>query len=95
MRSFFIYSTKKGITECLLNNFFKFRFVFFVLSFKRCFFIQVKKFRSFGGNNFSDHTRRIMRHLFTDEFAEKYNWSGNGGKKKFSSLLICRLIIGE
>lgn len=55
----------------------------------------MQKLRGFGGSMFQDHARRIMRYFFTDSLAENYTWLGNKGKKKFSGLKLCSIIIGQ
>ncbi|XP_054711002.1 uncharacterized protein LOC129220597 [Uloborus diversus] len=54
----------------------------------------LNKCKNFGGSCFQDHTRRILKHLFTDETAELFSWTGSkGGKRKFMSLKIADLVI--
>ncbi|KAL5238410.1 hypothetical protein ACI65C_005820 [Semiaphis heraclei] len=46
-----------------------------------------------GGKNAKAAVKRIMAKLFTNNFLKEYSFSGRKGKKKFSDLFICPLII--
>ncbi|XP_024883877.1 DNA ligase 1-like isoform X2 [Temnothorax curvispinosus] len=46
-----------------------------------------------GGANASKFTRAVLRHVMTDSLAKIYSWSGQRKTLKFSSTVICQLII--
>jgi len=47
------------------------------------------------GKNAKAAVKRIMAKLFTNNFLKEYSFSGRKGKKKFSDLFICPLIISK
>lgn len=47
-----------------------------------------------GGANLGDAHKRIARSLYTDEVAVLFNWEGKKNKRKFSELIISRVIMG-
>ncbi|CAG7815263.1 unnamed protein product, partial [Allacma fusca] len=50
---------------------------------------------SIGGVDFKGHTRRVLSRVFTNDFATRINFSGKGGKVKFSGLPIATQIIAS
>lgn len=47
------------------------------------------------GDNLSETVRKIMQKLFTDNFLTQYSYIGFKGKRQFSTLQICSIIIGN
>ncbi|XP_064461577.1 uncharacterized protein LOC135371455 isoform X3 [Ornithodoros turicata] len=45
-----------------------------------------------GGTSSGDRARRILYKIIADEVAQQFNWTGAGGKMKFSSLECCNVM---
>ncbi|KAM7288184.1 uncharacterized protein ISCGN_031873 [Ixodes scapularis] len=54
----------------------------------------IANLKSFGGDNVSCNTRRVLEYLMTDNVAQNYSWIGNKGKKKFCELKVKQIITG-
>ncbi|XP_042147875.1 uncharacterized protein LOC121836764 [Ixodes scapularis] len=52
----------------------------------------IANLKSFGGDNVSCNTRRVLEYLMTDNVAQNYSWIGNKGKKKFCELKVKQII---
>ncbi|XP_063047324.1 uncharacterized protein LOC134441060 [Engraulis encrasicolus] len=50
---------------------------------------------SLGGATSKDVLHRILRHVMTDELANKFNWRGRGAKSPFSALILAKVIIAN
>ena len=47
---------------------------------------------SIGGATVKDCTRRVLRHVLTDNCARQVNWKGRGGKLAFSEMDLTSVI---
>ncbi|XP_046612587.1 uncharacterized protein LOC124301503 [Neodiprion virginianus] len=48
-----------------------------------------------GGSDYKNTTTRLMERLFSNYVAEKFSWVGSKGKRIFSTLHLCRVILGK
>jgi len=47
-----------------------------------------------GGMTIKDTTRRILKTLFTNSLAVKYNYNGHGDKHAFGALMLKEVVNG-
>ena len=58
-------------------------------------FNQIRYLGSIGGKNVAETTRRIMRHLITNDVASRMNYAGRGGKKGIEKMRLLKVVIGR
>ena len=47
-----------------------------------------------GGSDLDDVVKRVMKFMLSDDLARQYNFTGQKGKSKFSSLELSQVLYG-